>query len=99
MRLSLSSSQDTAPDVYETVDTVGAADLVVSPRSSMSTTLVLGANPHTKFQEESSEDEAAQTAQKRGIEPAPVEELDPTSLMSTQEASKKFRKAEKRKGG
>ena len=55
-------------------------------------------SPHTVLQEESSEDEAAQATQKRGIEPAPVEELDPTSLMSTQDASKQFRKAEKRKG-
>ena len=51
------------------------------------------------LQEEPPEDEAAQAAQKRGIETAPVDELDPTSLMSTQEASKQFRKAEKRKGG
>ena len=60
---------------------------------------ILGANRAVYLlQEESSEDEAAQAAQKRSIEPAPVEELDPTSLMSTQEASKQFRRAEKRKG-
>ena len=61
--------------------------------------LILDANRTVYLlQEESSEDEAAQAAQKRSIEPAPVEELDPTSLMSTQEASKQFRRAEKRKG-
>jgi hypothetical protein len=99
-RPSLTSSQDTAPDVYETADTIGAADLAVSLRLPIYIRLrFLMLTIHTVSQEESSEDEAAQAAQKRSIEPAPVEELDPTSLMSTQEASKKFRKAEKRKGG
>jgi hypothetical protein len=50
-RPSLSGSQDTAPDVYETADTVGAADLAVSPRSFIYTLLVLGANRTLHYRE------------------------------------------------